>query len=676
MDTKKIEELAIRTVEAHYTSFEVYRNKWAELYNRYQDTLRAGSITAETTTKTTLGQVYAMVEGFVSKMFSQPPRYRYVPRERKDVESAEKYDAFSQYQWEDNKADLVIEEIAKWGAICGLGGWKMGWKEQSVSEDKDGNSINYSYEKSFISNKKKKGEDSFANWYLEAIAPWDLIWTPTAKTLERDKMPVIGFRTKYSVMELESLGVDTNKYKQAIKGDQGRWRMMIDKYRTQDAVDQAISEMEVWCYELYVDFYNKNTTIDSAIVIAVGEHEGSVDAILDVRPNPYKKKMRPFGMYRPIKKPGFIPGFGVTEIAMPLVNSEEDLYNMALENLHTDIARPMEFVPSNCLQEEQLAYGARKLIPVRQLGASVNPLPTPTLNIGGLSYLFNYIERTKQNITSITDYQTGADKISGGQTLGEVRIMTAQSEQRGKKMLKSFEVDVLHPVGKLALQMNQQYLAEKPKLFYRVLGKDGLITETNLRFKDIEAVLDVSVVSGSSSWLQQGVETEKWQGIFAMGAQAMQMGVPVDMEEVTRRIIEEGYQIKDSETILPNLKERLKSYIQKKMAQIDDAKKESNNPMTARVLPTDVHEVHVKIHSTVLQAGGDEKPLSPEEMQMLMEHMNDHVRAMGGLVPTFAQAGEQLTSNAIQQPNGQQQAKQGGAGLPQNSGGTQEGMGV
>jgi hypothetical protein len=82
------------------------------------------------------------------------------------------------------------------------------------------------------------------------------------------------------------------------------------------------------------------------------------------------------------------------------------------------------------------------------------------------------------------------------------------------------------------------------------------------------------------------------------------------------------------------------------MGQIADAKMENATPLTARVLPTDSHDVHIKLHEAEInkrqqemQQAGDQYPEQfIEELQMLIQHYNDHVAAAGGRVPPFSAA--------------------------------------
>jgi len=317
----------------------------------------------------------------------------------------------------------------------------------------------------------------------------------------------------------------------------------------------------------------------------------------------------------------------------------------------------MEYNPSNVIDEAALEFKPRTLIPVRRLGESVAVLPTPQPNMGSASFILGYMEKTKQNVTAITDYQTGANQVSREQTATEVKTKTFLSEQRTNKILQRFETDVLEPAGKMALWLNKQYLADQKKIIYRVLGTKGKMMEQDIKLKDIEAIKDVVIVSGSSSYLDASEEIAKWSNLLFMSNNELQfgpMGVPMDREYIWKKLLEDGYKIKDPDNLIPSLKEREEESVGNKQAQLKDAKEENLDPASARVLGTDNHEIHLKIHQAALRNQGSEgTQYTPEQTQMLTEHINKHTEMAGGANPSFAGAREQQAANQITQPNGQ-----------------------
>jgi len=341
---------------------------------------------------------------------------------------------------------------------------------------------------------------------------------------------------------------------------------------------------------------------------------------------------------------------------------EEDSLNMTMEAVWTDISKPMEYNPSNVIDEASLEYKPRTLIPVRRLGESVAPLPTPQPNMGNMSYILGYMEKTKQNVTAITDYQTGANQISREQTATEVKTKTFLSEQRTSKILQRFEADVLEPAGRMALWLNKQYLADQKKIIYRVLGKKGKLMEKDIKLKDIEAIKDLVIVSGSSSYIDANEEIAKWSNLLFMSNNELQFGpqgVPMDREYIWKKLLTEGYKIKDPDNLIPSLKEREEETVANKQGQLTDAKEENLDPATARVLATDIHEIHLKIHQAALRNQGTEGvQYTPEQTQMLTEHINKHTEMSGGANPSFAGAAEQAVANQITQPPQQQQSQQ------------------
>jgi hypothetical protein len=365
-------------------------------------------------------------------------------------------------------------------------------------------------------------------------------------------------------------------------------------------------------------------------------------------------------MFRPIKRPGKMYGFGIIEPVMGIIDNEEDTLNMVSEAFWTDVARPMEYVPSNLIDEDALEYKPRTLVPVRRLGESVAVMPTPSPNMGNASFMLGYLEKAKQNVSAITDYQTGSNQLTNTATATEVRTKTFLSEQRTNKILQRYESEVLELSGKMALWLNKQYLSDNKKVIYRVLGRKGRVMEKEIKLENIEAIKDVVIVSGSSAYIDRNEERLKWRQLLLDATGELQLGpggVPINRETIWQNYIEEGFGIKDAENYIPSLKEREEADENKKKSDLKQAKEENLDPASARVMPDDDPKVHIPIHQAALRNGGmtseDGKFIiySPEQKQMLTEHINRHTEAAGGANPNFAMAVEQKAANQIIQPD-------------------------
>ena len=674
-----IEQIAADVITRHSNYAEPLKQRWTELYNLYENELRKASITAETEAKIRLGAGYALVENFVSKIIAQNPRFRYLARERGDAKPAESYNEFNDYQHDVAKSQDVYEEIAKWAGICGLAGFKMGWLVEDIIIKKRGKEImgkkitnpvlvDMAEKLNIGKNLKVDETERTANWTIDALRPHDLIWDPEATHPDNSK--VKGHRVRKSFGEMKKEGYDMSALATAVKGDADYWREQMSKYSPGTTQGEIMDSIPLEISELYVEY--EDDVNEYYVVTMAGVSDASQINPVSVRfdPNPFDKQFCPIGFFRPIRRPGKIEGFGVLEPVESILNAEEDNFNISLQAAWVDVARPMEYNPDNVLNEEGIAYGSRVLIPVKELGKSVSVLPTPTPNMGAANFLGNYLERAKQNVSAITDYQTGAEQNNqGAKTATEVQTKTYLSEQRINKILRSFETEVLEASGRMALWLNQQFLADSPKVVYRVLGKKGTILESQVKFKDIEAVKDLAIVSGSSAYIMQNDMRNKWMSLMQISAQEYALppgiGVPFDREYIAERLLEEGYLIKDTENYIPSLKEREEATVAQKMANIDDAKQENLDPATARVLPNDIHSVHVALHKAALQAQGAPNaegqtiPYTPEQMVLMTSHLNAHVAMSGGSMSMTNQAMEQAVGQKINnqmnpQDNGQQ----------------------
>jgi len=669
----KIEEIAISAWKDHNTKYQGLKEKWVELVKRYENQTRVGSITEETETKTYLGQAFALVENFISRIIAETPQFNYLARERGDTEFVEQYKEFNEYQNQEANSREAFESIAKWGGICGFSGWKMGWKTEEIVRKKKGkevygkvitNPLLVATMDKFKMGKTVKVDDNetISNWTLDAIAPYDMIWDVNAT--ETSDCFVLGHRVHnktYGMLKQE--GYDMQKVGQRIRDDVNYWKEQTEKYKSLTQ-NKILEQTRVELAELYIKVLKKGLWENWVVTLVDVSDDafGGQAMMIRQEANPLDKQFVPMGVFRPIKRPEKMYGFGIIEPVLGVLNMEEDSLNMTLEAVWTDISKPMEYNPSNIIDEASLEYKPRTLIPVRRLGESVAVLPTPQPNMGNMSYVLGYMEKTKQNVTAITDYQTGANQISREQTATEVKTKTFLSEQRTSKILQRFESDVLEPAGRMALWLNKQYLADQKKVIYRVLGKKGKLMEKDIKLKDIEAIKDLVIVSGSSSYIDANEEIAKWSNLLFMSNNELQFGpagVPMDREYIWKKLLTEGYKIKDPDNLIPSLKEREEETVANKQGQLKDAKEENLDPATARVLATDVHGIHLKIHQAALRNQGTEGvQYTPEQTQMLTEHINKHTEAAGGANPSFAQATEQRAANQITQPQQQQQSQQ------------------
>ncbi len=667
MKKNKIEEIAITVYKDHHAKFGGLKQVWAKLVTRYENTLREGSITSETQSKTLLGQAFSLVENFTSRVIAQVPSFHYLPREKSDVDFVEQYEEFSRYQHDQAKSKEGYEMIAKWGSICGMSGYKMGWKTEHIIHKKKGKEVLGK----IITNPALVGlmdimklgksvkvddDETISNWTIDSIPPFDLIWSVNA--MEKDDCYVLGHMIHNKTFkQLKQEGYDTRKLAQRIRNDVDYWKEKLEQYKGESS-NVILGETTVEIAELGIKVLNE-TGMWEYHVVTLADVQGSTPmnpVSIRTEPNPFDKQFNPVGIFRPIKRPGKMYGYGIIENVQGVLDSEEDTLNMVMEAFWTDVSRPMEYVPSNVINEKDLEFKPRTLVPVRKLGESVNVLPTPSPNMSGASFILGYLERAKQNISAITDYQTGANQVDKAQTATEIRTKSFLSEQRTNKILQRFETEVLEPTGKMALWMTQQYLADEKEIIYRVLGKKGRMMEKKIKLKAVEAIKDVVIVAGSSAYIMQDQERAKWMSLYqlAMNEASMgQLGIPISRDQILGRLLEQGYGIKDVENFIPSLKEQEEAGVGNKLANLKDAKEENLSVETARVLPTDIHEVHIPVHKAAINNGGMTSEdgefieYTPEQMQMLVEHLNTHTRVAGGDVPSAATAMEQRASNNI-----------------------------
>lgn len=641
---QKLEKQAVNYIKQHDNTYRYLKEIWLDLYSRYENKPREGSITEDTETKTKLGQAFSLVENFSTRVISQVPRFNYLAREKGDTKNAELYNEFNQYQHEQADSQKQYEQVAKWGAICGMAGWKMGWEQKKTIERKKGKEIiGYKItdptamavlDTMKIGKEYKENEEvEVSNWTITAIKPFDLVWDIEATEVE--KANAIGHRVRKTIGQLKAEKYNTQRLINTLQSDEDYWTQRMADQHVDKSVNVDPDLITVEVVELYMKHQNNGITENYVITIASSSGACTDGVAIKITENPFDKQFVPMGFFRPISRPGKMYGFGIIEMIKSVLDTEEDMLNMYTESAYTNIARPMEYDPANALDSEAIKYRPRTLIPVRELGKTVAPLPSTPINLGEVSYLMGYTERTKQNVTAITDYQTGANQVQKSQTATEVQTKTAMAEQRSNKILQVFEQEVLIPSGRISLKLNQQYLAND-KVVFRILGKKGTILEKGIKRKDVEAIKDISVVGGSSAAVTQTLERQKWAELLTMASNELSLppeqAIKVNREEIWRNYLELGFMIKDSDTYIPSIQEQEEAEVSNKMEDLNKAKKESLDSINARVLPTDDHQVHVEIHQAILQNGEAEgQPLTPEQMEALSKHIDDHTAMMGGV---------------------------------------------
>lgn len=674
-----LKQIAVSTITSHESKYKVLQDKWEDLSARYENQLRAGSISDKTDSKIALGGAYALVENAIPRMLSRQPRFRYLARGREDSESAELYDEFSGYQWDESEAQNTLKKIAKLALIHGLAGWKMGWKEETIITKKKGKEIlgrkvtnpiamDLADKLGIGKNVKIDEENTIANFTLSEIKAPDLIWNVEAKGIK--DVRVMGHKFRKTIKELKLEGYKVTEVMSAIQNTDA-FRAKLENLDGVSSGQEStlLEQEEVEGAELYTKVLNDNGVYEYHIITTAQPSIGSVQ-VISVEKNPFDNQFIPMGIFRPIEKPEKFYGFGIIEPATGILDAEEDTINVAISQQWMSLVPPIEVQADNILDMDKLTYEPRSIMPVRRLGQSLAVTPTAQVNTNAVSYIGDFLQKSKQNVSAITDFQTGAEQVGGAKTLGEIQIKTQEANARLSMIMDAFEKEVIEPIGKYALWMNQQFLADNPKIIYRVVSRKGQVNEKPIKFKDIEAIKDVIVIAGSSALVAQQAEIQKWTLLLnqAYAEEKEPNPVPINKEAIWERLLEDGLLIKDVENFLPSVKEREEQSSQNKMSDMDHAKEENTNPLIARVMPTDTPQVHVPLHQAEIKAReaevsatGQQDERKVEELQMLIQHLNDHVAQAGGAVPPHS-AG-MMVGQGINGPMANGPA--GGAGGPQ-----------
>lgn len=655
---EKVKQMAIDTYIGHIATFLTLRERFQMLMDRYENKLRSGSITAKSEVKANLGGAFSLVENGLPRIIGRKPKYRYAARERGDVKPAEVYDEFSEYQYDQAEVADELEEIAKWGLATGLSGYEMGWKTETRLVQKAGkkvlgfkitNPLALKAIKALKLDKKledttEDNEKTVSNYTVTAVKPADLIWTPSSRKIKLAPVKGYKFVKKLITLKQEGFEIETLLGQLKSKDPDAEKEMQRDGYADASKVS-LFEEQEVDVAKLYVDFPNENGVVESWIV-TLGCIQGGSPVAIGIQENPLEDKFIPMGFFIPVRRPGKAYGFGLIEPAIGVLDAEEDGFNMALEAEWTATVPPIELNPANIIDMASFKYGPRAIMAVRNLGQSLNVTQAARPNAGSYQFFQDYLNKAKQNITGITDYQTGSNQTQGQQTLGEIQIKTEESNSRMGQIQQNFDRQIIQTLGENALRFNKQFLRDQKELLFRIVGKKGTVSEKEISFEDIEAIKDIIAVPGATALASQSIEMQKWTNLLIQAREEEMTAnpVPINKEPIWERLLENGYRIQDPETFVPSLKEREEAEVGSKEAQIQDAKEENAQPQNARVLPEDADDVHIPLHNAEIerrnrelemaqQQGMEVPPEVIEELQMLTQHRDDHVTKAGGVNP-------------------------------------------
>ena len=548
--------MAINAWIGHRTSFTDWRLRSQDLMNRYENKLRPGSLVAQLKMNALLGAAFALVENALPRVFGRNPKWRYLGRETEDTEEAELYDAYSEYQFDEANAKEEIEEVVKWGLVTGLSGAEMGWKTQTRVVQKSGkkilglivtNPLALKALKSLnldakLEDGKKDESKVVSNWTITAIPTYDLIWSPTVRRIK--DAPVRGYKMRKSIMELERDGYKTDALKnQMLTNDTDVQRANVqDETLTQKVSNPQEQIVDV--AKLYVDYQDEKGMVRSHVVM-LGCVSNGAPVSIGTMENPLDEKFTPLVFFTPIKRPGKAYGFGIIEPSMGVLDAEEDAFNLNLKAEMIATVPPIEYNPANIIDLDALKYEEMALVPVRNLGQTMNVMQTPRPSTGAYQFIQEYLQRAKQNISGITDFQTGADQGAGGKTLGEIQIKTEESNSRMAQIQSNFEDQIIQPLGEFALMMNKQYLKDQKEMVFRVVGKKGAVMSTKINFDDIDSIKDVAVIAGSTALISQSEEMQKYMNLLLIANNELQTANPVPMEKelIIERFLTYGFRI-------------------------------------------------------------------------------------------------------------------------------------
>ena len=617
----------VAELNAHEIKFAPLRDKWLKYHDMYEGKVM-GKIAQKTTSKVSLGQGYSIIEQAKAQALSQQPRFQFKSRRNENYEELRKYNEFLQYQMDKNEAVGTIEDIYTWAAVTGLAGWKVGWEFKTSEETvREAGGMVVTNPLLYPISKKKKKEKRDGNWTLQYVKPFDLLWNTGATGT--NNLSMIAHRQTMTIKDMEAFGIKTKELKDKVLSNASYWDTKLDPYHTEDASQRKEGMLNAMSFNVYETYYTEmegEKRVEKIAFVVGGDGLSDGKMVVEDTENNFDGQFKPMGILRLVKKPGKFYGIGLLEPVEGILQAEEDMFNLNLESVMTDTMRPMEYNPENVLDPQGISYGPRKLIAVRRIGESVAPLPTPKIDVGAASFTLGYLEKNKQNVTAITDYQTGADRLSTSKTATEIKLKTAQSEQRSNKMIISMERELLTPLGKMVLSLNKQFLAEEEDIEYQVSGKDGILKNKKLKFADIDGIEDVQVVRGSTAMVEQEKQKEKYMALLELALTMQQAGIQMNTRHILNSLLEQGLDIDSPEHYLPSDKTAEAEQVGGKMNEMEKAKQENENPETAKVLPTDDHEIHIKIHQADLKT-----PYPPDIKAMKLKHLNEHVELSGGM---------------------------------------------
>lgn len=650
LSDEKILSIIQGPLAASETFWTPYKDKYSRLENLYFGNIREDSPARDLQSQLSSGDAFELVETLLPRMIANKMRADLSGVEETDNEPAKITESILDWQmdtqWlEEHLEDWIRQATKTIGALqvdCEVVPVKTYRKKRK-----------YTMTLPLVNKEVGIGPlveveetKEIFNHILETVA-WDQLIVPQGTSM--DKLPFIGKKSPKKIKDMTAedgyKNIQTLKEKtgEAMFIGEGRTyqgddldQYVIDRGDQQDVnwenAEQMIVESEAMIYELYVH-------VDEEIY----KVEYQPEYALVVKSEPLGNW---HGMY-PLRLLSLVPvenqavGLSPLETAEPLIDAMDVWVNLLLEMGLFDVNRPMFYDKKTIGINYKLnppRYRMGESIPVNGNPNNVIAVPqTPKID-GSHQWIMNWMRTRLQNKTGVTDYISGGDSVEQDQTLGAIRLKTAQSFKRFELNSKHVRRELSKVFFMMATNL-QQYMPDNYPV--RVLGKRGYQWR-RIRSESIQGRFDFRIRGFDSIATEESEQIAKHRAMLQDAANPLVRPF-INIYEIVKGLYEDGYKVGSNSRILITPQERLEDEDQAMQAQAMDADSENRDPQTAAVRPDDNHKVHLDVHMAFLKSSEFKKLPAPLQV-MLARHIEAHRNAMtqggqngpmaGGTAPT------------------------------------------
>lgn len=325
---------------------------------------------------------------------------------------------------------------------------------------------------------------------LDNVSPFDMRWSPEAKSLELANF--VAQRQRISLSELRNginqFGYDSKAVREicedaggAVTSTESEEIMNPELSNVGNEADPARRQVEL--YECYVNIDTDGDGILEPLIVTV-----AADRVIRVTKNSYERA--PFFMLAAHKDPMKVFS---TDISMADISGELQHYVTAMVRqilVNTSISnKPRKFVNVRKVNMEDMLEDRTYVRCSDDPGGAVLP-EQPTVIAGWTMGFFELLKQYEEEWTGRTRYNQGMQADSLNKTATGITAIMRAGSQRSGLITKNFAESGFKPMLKFLVMLNQRYMDTEQMI--RVFGVPLMVAPDDIR-GDLDIVVESDV---------------------------------------------------------------------------------------------------------------------------------------------------------------------------------------